>query len=140
MPTTSIAAVELTRAPADPVLVWGGGAIGGTMAAYWARAGVPVRDGRRRAVHVEICRTSGLSVEGPVDTFRQVVPSWTPDEVKGVFSRVVLAVKALATEPAVRALMPHLAPDGAVLSAQNGLNELTIAQARRRRIAPSAAS
>jgi len=37
-------------------------------------------------------------------------------------------VKAQHTEAATRALKPHLAADGFVLSAQNGLNELTIAR------------
>ncbi|MDH5311946.1 MAG: ketopantoate reductase family protein, partial [Gammaproteobacteria bacterium] len=27
---------------AEPVLIWGAGAIGGTLGAYWARAGIEV--------------------------------------------------------------------------------------------------
>jgi 2-dehydropantoate 2-reductase len=38
----------------------------------------------------------------------------------------VLAVKAQATEAALDTLVPHLAADGFVLSAQNGLNEIAI--------------
>jgi 2-dehydropantoate 2-reductase len=41
---------------------------------------------------------------------------------------VVLAVKAHHTEAATRQLLPHLAEDGFVLSAQNGLNEIAIAR------------
>jgi len=26
----------------EPILIWGAGAIGGTIGAYWARAGIPV--------------------------------------------------------------------------------------------------
>jgi ketopantoate reductase len=26
----------------EPILIWGAGAIGGTLGAYWARAGIPV--------------------------------------------------------------------------------------------------
>jgi 2-dehydropantoate 2-reductase len=48
--------------------------------------------------------------------------------VTGTYRRIVLAVKAHHTADAVRALQPHLAADGSVLSAQNGLNELEIAQ------------
>jgi 2-dehydropantoate 2-reductase len=113
---------------AEPILVWGAGAIGGTLGAYWARAGLPVLLVDIVREHVEACRTSGLCIEGPVANFRQVVPAATPDELKGVYRRIVLAVKAPATETATRALAPHLAPDGFVLSAQNGLNELAIAK------------
>jgi 2-dehydropantoate 2-reductase len=40
---------------------------------------------------------------------------------------VLLAVKAQDTATAVRALLPHLTPESAVVSFQNGLNEETIA-------------
>lgn len=52
-----------------------------------------------------------------------------PDELGGTFSTIVLAVKAQATDAALAVLQPHLAPDGIVMSAQNGLNEMAIARA-----------
>lgn len=113
----------------EPILIWGAGAIGGTLGAYWARAGVPVLLVDIVAEHVEACRTNGLAVSGPVEEFTQVVPAATPAELTGRYSRIVLAVKAGATEAALAALVPHLAEDGFVLSAQNGLNELAIAKA-----------
>ncbi len=112
---------------AEPILIWGAGAIGGTLGAWWARAGEDVLMVDIVPEHVHACRTDGVSISGPVETFTQVVPSVTPDELEGRFSRVVLAVKAQATEIAIKALAPHLADNGYVLSAQNGLNELTIA-------------
>lgn len=113
----------------EPILIWGAGAIGGTLGAYWARAGVPVLLVDIVPEHVEACRTSGLSITGPVEEFRQVVAAVTPQELTGTYSRIVLAVKAGATEAALAALTPHLAADGYVLSAQNGLNEISIAKA-----------
>lgn len=41
---------------------------------------------------------------------------------------MILATKAHHTETAVRALAPHVGADGCVVSAQNGLNELAIAE------------
>ena len=112
----------------QPIVVWGGGAIGGTLAAYWARAGIPVLLVDIVREHVEACRTTGLHIEGPVENFTQVVPAATPDEVDGLYTNIVLAVKAQATEDALADLLPHLAPDGFILSAQNGLNEITISR------------
>jgi len=112
-----------------PILIWGAGAIGGTLGAYWARAGLDVLLVDQVAEHVEACRTRGLHISGPIEDFTQVVPAATPDAVTDVFDIVVLAVKAQATETALAQLAPHLSPDGYVLSAQNGLNELTIAKA-----------
>jgi 2-dehydropantoate 2-reductase len=112
----------------EPVVIWGAGAIGGTLGAYWARAGVPVLLVDLDVDHVEACRTQGLQIEGPIDTFTQVIPAAAPGELAGTYGRIVLAVKAHQTVDALAALKPHLREDGYVLSAQNGLNEITIAQ------------
>lgn len=112
----------------ETVLIWGAGAIGGLLGAYWAREGMPVLMVDIAAPHAVACSTEGLTIEGPVETFSQVVPCVTPDQVSGTFTRAVLAVKAHATEAAMQQLLPHLADDGYVLSAQNGLNERTIAK------------
>ncbi len=112
----------------DPVLIWGAGAIGGILGAYWARAGIPVLMVDIVPEHAAACSTDGLTIEGPVEEFCQIVPCVTPDQLKGTYSRIVLAVKAQATEGALAQLLPHLSDDGYVLSAQNGLNERVIAQ------------
>ena len=112
-----------------PILIWGAGAIGGVLGAYWARAGLPVLMVDVEAGHMAACRTMGLHISGPVEQFRHIVPALTPGELQGEFDIVVLAVKAQATEQACAMLKPHLAPGGYVLSAQNGLNELAIARA-----------
>jgi 2-dehydropantoate 2-reductase len=113
---------------ADPILIWGAGAIGGTLGAYWARAGHDVLLVDKDADHVAAMNATGLAIEGPVEEFRQPVKAAVPSDVTGRFRRVVLAVKAHHTEEATRQLLPHLAEDGFVLSAQNGLNELVIAR------------
>jgi len=112
----------------DPILVWGGGAIGGTMAAYWARAGLDVLIVDIEAEHVKACRTGGVKITGPVETFGVTVPATVPDQLDGEFSRIVLAVKAQHTSSAVQTLAPHLAETGFVVSAQNGLNERVISK------------
>lgn len=113
----------------EPILIWGAGAIGGTLGAYWARAGVSVILVDIVREHVQAARTTGLEIFGPVEEFRVVVPALTPDEVEGTFGRIVLATKAPATDAALDRLKPHLAAGGYVLSAQNGLNEIAIAKA-----------
>lgn len=112
----------------EPILIWGAGAMGGTLGAYWSRAGFEVVLVDIVADHVEACRTSGLSIEGPVETFTEIVPAVTPDQVEGRFSCIVLAVKAHHTTNAVEQLQPHLTHEGFVLSVQNGLNEIEISK------------
>jgi 2-dehydropantoate 2-reductase len=111
----------------DTILIWGAGAVGGTLGAYLARAGEDVLLVDIAEDHVAAMNRDGLAIEGPVEQFTQPVRAATPAQVSGSFRRVILAVKAHHTQQAVRALKPHLADDGSVLSAQNGLNELLIA-------------
>jgi 2-dehydropantoate 2-reductase len=114
--------------PPDRILVWGAGAIGGTVAAYLRRAGLDITAVDANAAHVKAVRERGLSITGPIETFTQALPAFTPDEVEGTWNTVFLCVKALHTEPAARQLAAHLTPDGFVVSLQNGFNELIIAE------------
>ncbi|MTI18130.1 ketopantoate reductase family protein [Rhodobacteraceae bacterium RKSG542] len=111
-----------------PILIWGAGAIGGIIGAYLARAGHKVHMVDIVAEHVEAMRTTGLVIEGPVEEFTQVLPASTPEELEGQFETVFLAVKGHHTAGALEMLIPHLAPGGYVVSAQNGLNEKVIAE------------
>ena len=112
----------------NTILIWGAGAIGGTLGAYWARAGEDVLLVDIVQEHVDAVNRDGLSIEGPVEAFTQKLRAVLPQDVQGQYRRIILAVKAHHTQDAVRALKAHLAEGGSVLSAQNGLNELVIAQ------------
>ena len=111
----------------EPILIWGAGAIGATIGAYFAQAGHDVVLVDRAADHVEAINTGGLSIEGPIAQFNIKAKAFMPEALEGKFGTVFLCVKAHHTLEAVRALEPHLTSDGFVVSAQNGLNELEIA-------------
>ena len=108
-------------------LIWGAGAIGGTLGAYLARAGHDVTMVDVVVEHVDAINRDGLRVTGPIAEFTAHMPAFTPQALTGSWETIVLATKAHHTAAAVRTLLPHLAADGYVVSAQNGLNELVIA-------------
>ena len=110
-------------------LIWGAGAIGGTLGAHLARAGHDVTMVDTVVEHVDVIARDGLRITGPIDTFTACVPAYTPETLSGMWDEIILSTKAHHTAVAVRALVPHLAGDGYVVSAQNGLNELAIADA-----------
>ncbi len=118
----------MSGAGTDTLLVWGAGAIGGTIGAYLARAGHDVLLVDSEAEHVAAMCADGLAIEGPIEAFHTPVRAATPEEVQGRFARILLCVKAHHTEAAARMLAPHLAPGGYVASFQNGLNEAVIAR------------
>jgi 2-dehydropantoate 2-reductase len=107
-------------------LIWGAGAIGGTLGAHLARAGGEVTLVDSVADHVAAITKTGLRITGPLGDFTARLPAFTPEAITGTWDEIILATKAHHTSIAVRQLAPHLAPHGAVVSAQNGLNELEI--------------
>jgi 2-dehydropantoate 2-reductase len=110
------------------LLIWGAGAIGGTIGAYLARAGHDVTLVDRAAEHVDAINARGLTINGPIAEFTAQAPACTPDRVQGQWETVLLCVKAQDTASAARALSPHLSANGYVVSVQNGLNELVIGE------------
>ncbi len=121
---------------AAPVLVWGAGAIGGTVGAHLRRAGRDVLFVDRVAEHVEAIAGRGLRITGPIAEFQVAAPACLPGALSGRFATVLLCVKAQDTAAAAAALAPFLVEDGCVVSLQNGLNELVIAEhvGRRRTV------
>jgi len=112
----------------NPIVVWGAGAIGGTIGAHLVRAGHDVLFVDRVPEHVAAINAAGLKIIGPVREFTARAHAATPDAVNGPFDTVLLCVKAQDTETAARAIAPHLAADGCIVSVQNGLNETVIAR------------
>lgn len=110
-------------------LIWGAGAIGGTLGAHLARAGHDVTLVDTVEDHVAAIARDGLRITGPLAEFTARVSAVTPAALPaGRWETIILATKAQHTEEAARMLRPHLSDSGCVVSAQNGLNELAIAR------------
>ncbi len=119
---------DASPAARERLLVWGAGAIGGTVGAFALRAGHDVTLVDADAAHIEAIRRDGLRITGPLHTFTVRAPAFTPDQVEGRWTQALLCVKAHHTETAAGALAPHLDPDGFAVSMQNGLNERVLAR------------
>ncbi len=105
------------------ITIVGAGAIGGTMGAYLVRAGPGVTFVDTVAEHVDAINTHGLTIEAGTETFMVRARAVTPDLMRGPLGVVFLAVKTMHTDIATRAILPHLAADGVIVSMQNGFNE-----------------
>ncbi|WP_439533064.1 ketopantoate reductase family protein [Polymorphobacter sp.] len=112
-----------------PVLVWGAGAIGGSVGAALLRHGHDVTFVDTAPAHVAALAdpTHGLAVEGAAGFGPTPVPALLAAALSGTWQTVLLCVKAHHTADAVAMLAPHLAADGVVLSLQNGLCARVIA-------------
>jgi 2-dehydropantoate 2-reductase len=108
------------------ITIVGAGAIGGTLGAYLARAGIPVTlvDGARE--HVEAMKQRGLTITG-AEEFTVAVDARLPEELDAPLGTVILAVKEQHTAAAIRGIEHLLTPESIVVSFQNGLCEEIIA-------------
>ena len=61
-----------------PLVIWGAGAIGGTIGAYLIRAGIEVLFVDQAEDHVNAVNKTGLSVEGPIEEFTVTARAVTP--------------------------------------------------------------
>ena len=103
------------------LFVIGAGAIGGTLGARMFRDGHDVTLVDADAAHVAAIRRDGLRIEGPVEEFVVRVPAILPEELPDTVEHAVVAVKSLHTAAVADLLRDRLAPDGYVLTVQNGL-------------------
>src|SRR4051794_40198373 len=111
----------------EELVIWGAGAIGGTIGAALARAGQNPLLVDATEDHVAAMNARGLKITGPHEDYAAPVRAMTPSEVRGPLRRVMLAVKSQHTSAAARMIAPLLAPDATILSLQNGLNGDAIA-------------
>ncbi|MHB8634145.1 MAG: ketopantoate reductase family protein [Thermoplasmatota archaeon] len=101
------------------VLVAGAGAIGQWLGLRLLQAGHQVCLLTRPDVAQSV-RASGLWVEGFTQAHGHPTCITKPSEVRGPFASIVLTCKAHATEELALQVAPLLAPDGVLLSLQNG--------------------
>jgi 2-dehydropantoate 2-reductase len=99
----------------------GAGAIGGTIGAHLIRAGHDVLLCDADPDHVAVINRQGLTIEGPVENFTVSARAVTPDDLPEHLDRVAIAVKSHHTSQAAELVRGRLAPDGYLVSFQNGL-------------------
>lgn len=110
------------------ITIVGAGAIGGLIGAWMTREGHEVTLVDRDHDHVAAIRAQGLAIEGPVASFTVHPTALTPDEAPEGAEVVAIAVKRHHTEDAARLASRIVAPDGVVLTIQNGLTYPSVAR------------
>jgi 2-dehydropantoate 2-reductase len=110
------------------IAIVGAGAIGGTVGAYLDEAGYDVTLVDVATEHVEAIRARGMKITGARGERIFHPRVILTDELEGPLGVTFLCVKGHFTGPAMDQIAPLLASDGYVLSLQNGLNEVLIAE------------
>lgn len=107
--------------------IYGAGSLGTILGAFISRTGTPVELINRNKAHIEALKSNGAKVTGTID-FTQSVTAYTPDEMSGTYDIIFLMTKQQNNKEVVQKLKEYLAADGVLVTFQNGLPELQIAE------------
>ncbi len=108
------------------IAIYGAGSLGTILGAYISRAGVEIELINRNKAHVEALQARGAQVVGTVQ-FTQKVVAYTPAEMSGTYDIIFLMTKQQHNAEVVSSLKEYLAEDGVIVTFQNGLPEMQIA-------------
>ena len=108
------------------VAIYGAGSLGTILGAYITSGGVDIELINRNKAHVEALNISGAKIVGTVN-FCQAVTAYTPDQMSGIYDIIFLMTKQQHNAEVVTMLKDYLAEDGLLVTFQNGLPELQIA-------------
>lgn len=109
------------------VAIYGAGSLGTILGAYITRAGEKIELINRNKAHIEALQSRGAQVVGTVQ-FTQPVVAYTPDRMSGSYDIIFLMTKQQHNAEVVGMLRNYLATDGALVTFQNGLPEVQIAE------------
>ncbi len=114
----------------ERLAVVGTGAIGSVIGGYLARGGRDVTLIDTWAAHVDAMNENGLHITAENGEFTTAVNAMHLGDVNAVqepFDAIFLAVKSYDTVWATHFALRYLKPTGVIISAQNGINDETIA-------------
>jgi 2-dehydropantoate 2-reductase len=117
------------------IAVVGAGAVGGYLGGHLARTGNDVTLIDPWPEHIEAIRAHGLHLSGMTDeeTCTVKLPTMHLTEVQSISKQkpidiAIVSSKSYDTEWSATLIRPYLSPEGYVVSAQNSINEETIAR------------
>ena len=109
------------------IAIYGAGSLGTILGAFISKAGVPIELINRNKTHVTALKEKGAQVVGTMN-FNQPVVAYTPDEMSGTYDIIFLMTKQQHNAEVVKMLKGFLASDGVLVTFQNGLPEVQIAE------------
>ena len=107
--------------------IYGAGSLGTILGAFISKAGEPIELINRNKAHVAALQSEGAKVTGTMQ-FTQKVKAYTPDQMSGQYDIIFLMTKQQHNKEVVTTLKEFLAPDGVLVTFQNGLPEMEIAE------------
>ncbi|MBO5015744.1 MAG: ketopantoate reductase family protein [Bacteroidaceae bacterium] len=109
------------------IAIYGAGSLGTILGAFISKAGINIELINHNKAHVEALQTMGAQITGTVK-FTQKVTAYTPNEMSGLYDIIFLMTKQQNNKDVVQLLKKYLISDGVLVTFQNGLPEMLIAE------------
>lgn len=109
------------------IAIYGAGSLGTILGAFINKAGSPIELINRNKAHVDALKSKGAQIVGTMN-FTQSVVAYTPEEMNGTYDILFLMTKQQHNKEVVSMLKKYLASDGVLVTFQNGLPEMQIAE------------
>lgn len=109
------------------IAIYGAGSLGTILGAFISKAGINIELINHNKAHVEALQTMGAQITGTVK-FTQKVTAYTPNEMSGLYDIIFLMTKQQQNKDVVQLLKNYLTSDGVLVTFQNGLPEILIAE------------
>lgn len=109
------------------IAIYGAGSLGTILGAFISKAGINIELINHNKAHVEALQTVGAQITGTVK-FTQKVTAYTPNEMSGLYDIIFLMTKQQHNKDVVQLLKKYLISDGVLVTFQNGLPEMLIAE------------
>ena len=109
------------------IAIYGAGSLGTILGAFISKAGINIELINHNKAHVEALQTMGAQITGTVK-FTQKVTAYTPNEMSGLYDIIFLMTKQQHNKDVVQLLKNYLSSDGVLVTFQNGLPEMLIAE------------
>lgn len=108
--------------------IYGAGSLGTVLGAYMTKKGAEIELVNRNKAHIEALREHGARITGTV-SMTVPVKAVLPGEMEGPYDVIFLMTKQLENAAVCAFLEPLLAPDGVIVTLQNGIPEPGVAAA-----------
>ena len=109
------------------IAIYGAGSLGTILGAFISKAGINIELINHNKAHAEVLQTIGAQITGTVK-FTQKVTAYTPNEMSGLYDIIFLMTKQQHNKDVVQLLKKYLISDGVLVTFQNGLPEMLIAE------------
>ena len=107
--------------------IYGAGSLGTILGAFISKAGEQIDLINRNKAHIEALKTNGAQITGTMQ-LTQKVNAYAPEEMEGEYDIIFLMTKQQHNKEVVDKLKEFLAVDGVLVTFQNGLPEVQIAE------------